>query len=180
MMISGIRKTIAWIIIWLLTVLCVASVVVWVRSYHVHDKLYLDYPIAEDPDFPDRILARGWTLTSWRGGVYLSTSKGSVPLEDSRFGLSHRTNPLYLKANVPGHTRLYVRLPKDEFESFQLRAGWWMVSVVLGLWPAIFFTRLIVRRWRRKDGVFCATCGYDLRATPERCPECGTIAQPHK
>jgi hypothetical protein len=54
-----------------------------------------------------------------------------------------------------------------------LAPDWVIVLLSLPL-PAIAYIRRRQRRTREIVGQ-CIQCGYDLRATPERCPECGTV-----
>lgn len=51
----------------------------------------------------------------------------------------------------------------------------WTVQLACAVLP-VAWIRTRVRRWRRSSATgLCGHCGYDLRATPDRCPECGTL-----
>src|SRR5205085_833770 len=57
-------------------------------------------------------------------------------------------------------------------------APYWFAIVMLLIWPV---RRIIAQRradqsekWRLAGR--CPSCGYDLRASPQRCPECGAEA----
>ena len=48
----------------------------------------------------------------------------------------------------------------------------WAMVAFTGIMPVLRVRRGVYRRAARRRGL-CVACGYDLRATPERCPECG-------
>jgi hypothetical protein len=53
----------------------------------------------------------------------------------------------------------------------------WHLVVAFALLPALWLSQHIwrrrIRHSRIKNGL-CLICGYDLRASKDRCPECGT------
>jgi hypothetical protein len=56
---------------------------------------------------------------------------------------------------------------------------YWFLSLLIGAFPASSFFILLLRARRRRcrsQHGLCRACGYDLRSTPSRCPECRTGA----
>jgi hypothetical protein len=50
----------------------------------------------------------------------------------------------------------------------------WPLAAASLIASGFFYQRHRTRR-RREMASLCRQCGYDLRATPQRCPECGTV-----
>jgi hypothetical protein len=150
--------------------LCVAASVLWVRSYRVSD-IYCNYragryrqvvssrgqlQLAWGPtSYPD---ATTWTSRPW---PYIGVGTGPVPTLDWQF------------LGFMSFTGTTNGVPRRFSELF---APDWSFAMLFGTLPAVW--AVLRLRARRFAAGRCPACGYDLRATPNRCPECGAMSAP--
>jgi 4-amino-4-deoxy-L-arabinose transferase-like glycosyltransferase len=72
----------------------------------------------------------------------------------------------------PGSLALLRATPEDDGQEVLLVRYWILLSLT-GILPLLW---LGVAMFQAKSNCGrCQACGYDLRATPARCPECGTL-----
>ncbi len=98
----------------------------------------------------------------------LVTGGFALPGTSVRTVPSNPTFPLYFPPAIERKPGAYC-----------LRLPFWVLVVLSGsvlVWGYLPFNR---RRKRKKLGL-CVKCGYDLRASKDRCPECGTCFEKPK
>jgi hypothetical protein len=117
---------------------------------------------------PQTELLVGWTASRMPMRPGLARENVSVPAPNRwGFGFSSRRTVGRPQGNwrFGGRPLLIVYVPYG------------LLAAVAAVLPAVRLARAFRRRRRRRAGR-CPACGYDLRASPERCPECGTSATP--
>ena len=148
--------------------ICVATIVLWINSYF-------------------RFCSAYWANTSSFGVVAYVPKSEIVAIvfhinhdaHGSEFRISSPPRPFqhYLMSGSPlsdfhgfGIVHETARFSPSISKFTGLALPCWAIVLATSIAPLIWF-----RRQRTELGK-CAKCGYDLRATPERCPECGTVA----
>ncbi len=162
--------------------LLLATLVFWTRSYRVTERV-------------------NWLNAS--GSRTVVTGPGLVTVQltfgdwSSHAALFH--GPRYTREPAGGTFNFLLLMCHEAGQRFSQWEGWgftwsqlyrpgsgvryvhataptWSVAAVTSLFP-LWASLLAVHsrvRGARRDGR-CRACGYDLRATPDRCPECGRV-----
>jgi hypothetical protein len=169
-------------------VLCLATLAMWVRSRWVGDSYYVqaaDGIVGFESASGFLCVFREWQLDPASPGFpgYHRTAFSDVTLLDEMGG---KDDPRRIRDWRLAGLRFYLSRG-GSWEVFDGGYGWGggyrpICGVLLPYWcPTVLFVLAPARwmwKWRRRRRFsmgFCAACGYDLRASPERCPECGAV-----
>jgi hypothetical protein len=158
-------------------VLCVATVGLWVRSYFVNDSF-------------------GWS--SLEDSRSVGSRVGLIEFKHSRIVGPDPIGGFHSHYEKGFVWNRWLINPENDWMFYVGRQGWewhgfaaytrsirgiftagfstphWSIGLLTAALPLMRHIAMRKRRKRWQHGR-CVTCGYDLRATPARCPECGTI-----
>lgn len=165
--------------------LCFTIVTLWVRSYRVYDHVWLS-----------RTRGINYSGVLRSGSIVVSraalTGRTSDVFSDDLNrgpGWSIRSTPALLPTVSPftaeGSPRFVQWIGFDSLARDTSRPGFGTLPfrrIIVPMWLPALTTALAViplvrrvRREKRRRGGLCLRCGYDLRASPDRCPECGEV-----
>ncbi len=126
-------------------------------------------------------------MTSWKGWIGVNeiwTTPGVGPTNtqiDKRFwAVASEGMPLI--GGIPGknprgsliRTLDWSPIPTISSNIRAITVPHSVICFLLLAYPALAFIRGPLRRYRHRKRDLCVTCGYDLRGSPNQCPECGT------
>jgi hypothetical protein len=174
---------------------CAAFILIFgvgMRSYSIGDVLTITKNVSKPQEFEQveigLVTSRGRLLFSCRESRFLLKDPADQSFFLARYPIGTRSKWVVMRPDQIldlGWNRTFCRRLGFLFQTYQSRgisrsylaAPTWFVALPFALVPFWTIFRISQRARRRQKG-WCIFCGYDLRASPEKCPECGTAVPP--
>ena len=179
--------------------LCVATCVLWVRSRTFHESLHAGNKSGSLWMLSSRgeglRLARVLSWPTTEKFTFTRYRRGSMPslialdgirtVHWERLGVSVHYGTATTRLDMFSPDTLVLTGDRNPFYDTSLPMRYWaatvphwQIAILFGLLPSLIVAVYVGRKLRthhREKRRLCPKCGYDLRATPNRCPECATV-----